>query len=789
MPPALQPNTIISHFRILSPLGAGGMGEVYLAEDTQLDRKVAIKVLPDDVASDAERMRRFVREAKAASALRHPNVAAIYELGESEGTRFIAMEYVEGETLDARIRRQIPEWIDSISIAIQVSDALEEAHSKGIIHRDLKPANIMLTSKGQVKVLDFGLAKIQKQEDTNEASRMNTMSQTQPGTAMGTLPYMSPEQALGKQVDHRSDIFSFGVTFYQMTTARLPFSGSTAAELIDRLLHSHPVEIARLHPGVPAEFERIIRKCLEKDPDCRFQTARELLTDLRNLKRDTEPSAVMPFQKQDSRPIARMIGIAILILIALGIGTYFHMRQAEPIRSIAVLPFDNSSKDSEIEYLSDGITESLINSLSQLPDLTVIARTSVYQYEGKAIDSKRIGQELKVQAILTGRVIQRNEGLSISAELIDTRNNSHLWGDQYNLQLSNVFAIQSEIAQTITENLRLKLSNTQKTQLAMHHTENPEAYQLFVKGRYYWNKGTEADLIKAIGYYHQAVEKDPAYALAYAGLAEAYAMAPGDINLPPMESMPRAVEAAKRALELDNHLAEAEAVLATVHFFYDWDWIRAETGFKRALELNPGYTGAHDQYAWFLILMGRYREAVTEFERAQQLDPLSSVFTAELAVPYLFQGQYDKAMELARKAIDMDPFFFMSHFSIGRIYELKGNYPDAIESFKKSFQLGNSPISLGWLGNAYALSGNKSDALNVIDQLKGLSRERRYVSPFYYALIYTGLGDKDQAFFWLEQAYRQKDSFMTFLKADPSLNPLRSDSRFAELLKRVGYSQ
>jgi len=763
------------------------MGEVYLAEDTQLDRKVAFKVLPAEVASDPDRMRRFVREAKAASALKHANVAGIYELGEDDGIRFIAMEYVEGETLDLKIAKKPLELSNIIETATQISDALDEAHSKGIIHRDLKPANIMLTTKSQVKVLDFGLAKMQQDSNAEASSQINTMSRTQPGLAMGTLPYMSPEQALGKQVDHRSDIFSFGIVLYQMTTSRLPFSGSTAPELIGQLLHTQPEAVARFHYGLPDELERIIRKCLEKDPERRYQSARELTIDLQSLKRDTEPSAVKPAYQKRVRRFYVIPGLVLVILAASGIGLYSYLHREEPIRSIAVLPFENISNSADTEYLSDGITESLINSLSQLPDLTVIARTSVFQYKGKAVDPQKVGRDLKVQAILTGRVTQRNEELSISAELIDTRNNHHLWGEQYNQQLSNIFAIQGQIASTITENLRLKLSSLQKTQLTKSPTENPEAYQLYVKGRYYWNQATEEGLIKAIDYYHQAIEKDPAYAMAYAGLAEAYGLAPGDINFPPREAMPKAVEAAQRALQLDHHLAEAEAVLASVRFWYDWDWDNAEKGFNRALELNPSSAGVYEQYAWYLVLMGRSSESKVEFERAQQLDPLSANIQAEQCVPDIFLGHYDKEIEAChRKAIDMDPNFFMSHFAIGRVYELEGKYPQAIESFTKSFQLGNSPIALGWLGNAYALSGNKNQALKVIEQLNRLSEQRRYLSPSYYALIYIGLGDKDQAFHWLEEGYRQRDPFMTFLKVDPSLNPLRSDPRFAELLRRVG---
>ena len=516
----------ISHYQIISLLGKGGMGEVYRARDTKLDRTVALKILPADVATDAERMRRFVSEAKAASALNHPHVATIYEIGEAEGVRFIAMEYVEGQTLAAKINGTPLAINEILELGSQIADALDEAHSKGITHRDIKPANVMLTPRGQVKVLDFGLAKITRPQSID--SNISTLAKTQSGVVMGTVPYMSPEQALGREVDQRSDLFSLGVVLYEMATGHSPFAGASTTETLDRILHAQPEAMARFNYDVPAELERIVRKCLEKERERRYQSARELVVDLRNLKREAgakgmsaEPIAIAP---KRSLYRLRLAAILLVILALIAVSAYWLYPRSSAIESVAVLPFLNVGANPDTEYLSDGIAESLIRSLSQLPRLTVRSRDSAFRYKNRDVTAQLAGQELKVQAVLTGRVTQRGEDISISVELVDVNTNSHLWGEQYQQKLANLLQVQETIAREISDKLRLKLTSDEQSRLTKRYTENVEAYQLYQLGRYHWNKRTFEGFDNALKYFTQAIEKDPGYALAYSGLADAYTL-------------------------------------------------------------------------------------------------------------------------------------------------------------------------------------------------------------------------------------------------------------------------
>ncbi len=770
----------ISHYQILKKLGEGGMGEVYLAQDTRLDRTVVLKILPVNIAHDRERVRRFTKEARAAASLTHPNVAHVYEIGEANGTSFIAMEYVEGQALDAKINRHSLETDRIIQIGMEIADALEEAHSKGITHRDIKPSNIMITPRGQVKVLDFGLAKITKPVE-QVASDISTQMKTSPGMILGTVPYMSPEQAHGHEVDHRTDIFSLGVVMYEMATGRLPFFGSNKVETIERITHSQPEAIARFNYDVPEELERIIRRCLEKDRERRYQSAREFLIDLKNLRRDREAGAttartVTPQPHASARRLA-FAALALVILAVVAAGIYLLSGRGKAIDSVAVLPIVNVGANPDTEYLSDGVTESLINNLSQLPNLKVIARSSVFRYKGRDVDPKTVGRELGVSAVLTGRVMQRGDDLSISIELTDTRDNSHIWGAQYSRKLADIMMVQSEISREVTEKLRLRLSGEEKKQLAKRHTENTEAYQLYLRGRYHFNKLTVDGVQRGIEFFRQAIERDPNYALAYIGLADCY-----NYLGKPME----AKAAITRAIEIDDTLGEAHASLAFITLLHDWDWAGAERHFKRGIELNPNYAMAHHWYAVYLAHMGRHEEAMREAKRAQELDPLSLIVNMTPAVTLYLARRYDQAIEEVRKVLDMEANFPPAHNLLGLAYEQKGKYEEAILEHQKVIDLsaGSAEAEVAvkaMIGHAYAVWGKRGEAVKILNELL----ELRDVTPYSIAEIYVGLGEKDQAFEWLEKAYQKRNFQMVGLKVNPNFDSLRSDPRFTELLRRM----
>ncbi|HEX8088653.1 MAG TPA: protein kinase [Blastocatellia bacterium] len=761
----------ISHYRILSKLGAGGMGEVYLAEDTRLGRRVALKFLPASYQYDPDRRARFLKEARAASALRSPYIAAIYDIGEHEGTMFIVMEYVEGELLSRRVERGPLPPGEATEIATQVADALEEAHAAGIVHRDIKSSNLIVTPRGFVKMLDFGLAKVTepviKGDDSSDAT-VPLGAQTAAGVVMGTVSYMSPEQALGRDVDSRSDIFSLGVVMYEMLTGRLPFDGGAATEIIDRIIHQEPPPPARFSYNVPAELERIIRKCLEKDRERRYQSSREVATDLRNLKRDTDSGAAAAHTTSSMRTAAR------------------RARTRRGVDSLAILPLANAGGDPDAEYLSDGITESIINNLSQLPKLRVMARSTVFRYKGKEVDPRQVGGDLGVRALVTGRVLQRGEVLIIKVEMVDTEDGSHLWGEQYNRKLSDIFTIEEEISSVISEKLRLKLSGAQKKQLGKRYTENTEAYQLYLKGRYYWNRRTDEGLRKGIEYFHQAIESDPNYALAYAGLADSFNILASYSAIAPKDAFPRAKAAAMKALELDDRLAEAHASLAFVKFGYDWDWAEAERAFKRALELNPGYAPAHQWYALYLAAMNRMDEAASAMNRARELDPLSLPINTNAGWILYLARRFDKAIETYEKTLELDPDFTLAHRRLGQAYEQKFMYAEARSEFEKCLALsGNDTETMAALGHAYAVAGEQGRARQVMNDLIALSKDR-YVPSYLIAIIWMGLGDVDATFEWLERAYEERYGFLAYLGAGPIFDPIRSDPRYEELARRVG---
>jgi TolB-like protein len=619
---------------------------------------------------------------------------------------------------------------------------------------------------------------------------------TSPGVAMGTVAYMSPEQARGEELDARTDLFSFGAMLYEMATGKQAFSGTTSAVIFHAILSETPTSPVRLNPDVPAKMEEIINKALEKDRDVRYQHASDMRADLKRLKRDTDSGRAVAAVSDrraamEISPLQRRwwlaLGIAALVLAGLvGASLYLYSGRGKPIDSIAVLPFANASNDPNTEYLSDGLTESLINSLSELPKLRVMSRNSVFRYKGQETDAQTAGRQLGVRAVLTGRVVQRGDNLTISTELVDTRDNSHLWGEQYNRRLADLLSLQGEVARQIAERLRLRLGGEQQKLLAKRPTENPEAYQLYLKGRYCAGRATKEGLEKGIQYTNQAIATDPSYALAYDGLAYDYITA-DEWTLSPHDSMPKAKEAARKALELDDTLAEAHASLAIVSAFYDWDWAAAESEFKRSIELKPNYALAHKFYGWYLVSIGRTDEGIAESERAVDLDPLSPETNSHLGWALYLAHRYGRMIEQMRKTTDLDPNYWLAHENLGLAYQPQGQFPEAIAELQKAVSLaGIIAEPTACLAQVYAVSGKRAEAQKLLDKLKERSRET-YVPAYAIALIYTGLGERDQALASLERAYQERSWFMIYLKVDPQVDSLRSDPRFQDLVRRMNF--
>jgi len=790
----------VSHYRILEELGGGGMGVVFEAADTTLGRHVALKFLPEGLARDAEVLERFRREARAASALNHPNICTIYEIAEQDGQLFIAMEFLEGQTLKHRIAGKAMEIDQVLKLGIQVADALDAAHAKGIIHRDIKPANIFITERGHAKILDFGLAKMtHPNAPVDSVTRDFASELTKPGSILGTLAYMSPEQARGRELDARTDIFSFGCVLYEMATGTMPFRGETSAELSDEVLNRAPVPPVRLNPYVSPKLEEIILKALEKNCETRYQHAADIRTDLKRLKRDMESArvgtvtplapAVQPRPWWRAKWALAAGGTALAALLVVAVWFTLFRGRGQAIDSVAVLPFVNASADPDTEYLGDGITETLIGQLSQIPRLKVMARSTVLRYKGSNIDPQKVGNDLNVRAVLTGRVLQRGDTLTISMELMNVRDGSELWGGRYNRKLADILAVQEDIAREITDKLRLRLQSEEEKRLTGHLPENPEAYQLYLKGRYYWNKRTPDGIQKAIEYFQAAIAKDPGYAGAYAGLADCYHVPANP--LPPREKMPLAKAAAMKALQLDDTLVEAHTSLARVLAVYDWDWPAAEREFKRAIELNPRYAPAHEWYGWYLSATGRFREAEAEKKRALELEPLSLIINFEVALASYLSRNYDQAIDQFQKTLELDANFPPPHTFLGAAYEQKGMFEEAIAAFQRAIPVTQSHakvLAMAGLAHVYAVSGRKTEARKILGELQRLS-EHSYVPATDVALVYAGLGDKDKAFAWLDKAYEEHSFSLSNLKVEPRFDPLRSDPRFADLLRRIGLPQ
>jgi serine/threonine-protein kinase len=771
----------IGRYPVIQKLGSGGMGDVYLAKDPILGRKVAIKVLHQEFVADKMRLARFEKEAKAASSLEHSGVAHIYEIGEANGIHFIAMQYVEGVTLGEKIMQKRPSFSQILDWSIQICEAIAEAHLQGIIHRDLKPQNIMITEQGQIKILDFGIAKT-----VHQKLRPGSDSMTDTGIIMGTVQYMSPEQALGKQIDARSDIFSIGVVLYEITTGRLPFEGGNTMETLQKILHHAPESVSRLSPGIPFEFERIILKCLEKEPSKRYQSIHDLLIDLRNLQVETgNEKPTTSFIVAPPKPRLWWVGMIALLAVAVAAVLYFQSR-SEPIQSLAVLPFVNQASDENLEYLSDGITDEIINKLSQVPELKVLSRSTVFRYKGVIVDPRQVGTELDVDAVITGSFAKHDDQIRVQVSLVRVPEGNQLWGELYTWKMSDLQSMQAQISRDISEKLPQNLSGEVREEIQKQHTTDPAAYQLFLEGRYHLNKRTRENFQLAIGSFQTAIAKDPDFAAAYAGLADGFILNCNWGFLPPDQGFPRAKEAAERALELDPKLAEAHTSLGFILSTYEWKWSEAESRFQTAISLNPNYTTAYQWYGLSLTLQGRFDEAMIQIRKAQQLDPLSLIISSNAGYTLYFARRYDQAIQELEKARELDREFPLIYQILGYIYGMKKDSEKSVEMLTLAVDLAPDNLSyeadLAW---AYALAGEDQRAQEMFDQLLRISINT-YVPPFHLAGICVGLNQKDQAMEWLERAYQERSDQITYIGEDPRFDSLRNDPRFQDLLRRIG---
>jgi len=829
----------IAHYRILQRLGKGGMGEVFLGEDTkQHNRRVALKILPPELLTEERRVRRFRQEARAVLALNHPNIITIYEIGESSNSYYIASEYIEGETLRQRLSQQQLTIDEVLGIGIQVAMALESAHGAGIVHRDIKPENIMLREDGFardrfVKVLDFGLAKLTEPETEGADPEAVTIpiTATSPGAVIGTSGYMSPEQAEGDTIDSRSDIFSLGVVLYEMVAGHPPFQGRTESHTRVSILDHEPTPLLEHSAEVPRQLERIVHKALAKDRAKRYQTVTDLKLDLEQLrdelrstssitltserhrpsKADTVVVANVPTHKgepietlpegalhtgsvsQGARRFVILAGAAVIFAVLIAVVIYWRSLPA-PITSVAILPFVNQSNDPNADYLSDGITESITNSLSQLPGLTVMSRNAAFRFKSAKQDPEEAGRSLNVGAVLSGRLVKVGDQVIIKTELIKVADGSQIWGDEFKSTLADILSVQEEVSKKITESLRVKLTGEEEQKLAKRYSSDAEAYQLYLKGRYFWNKRNEEGFRNSIDYFKRAEERDPTFALAFSGLSDSYALLCDIGVVAPVDEMPKAKAAAQRSVDADPNLAEAYTSRAFVKLSYDWDWLGAESDFQQALKLNSKYPTAHQWYASYLMQMGKFARAKAELEEAHNLDPLSPIISSNTGLYSYYEHNYDDAIAKYKVTLQSDPDFWVARHYLGLAYVQKGMYNEAIAELRSLLKapasgplpdelVANETEASASLGFAYGMAGKRAEAEAILNQLQSLS-QRRYVSGIYFAVVCVGLKDNDRAIQYLNKAFESRHPGLVLIRIEPMFDGLRSDERFKQLIKK-----
>ncbi len=820
----LEAGKRFGHYEIIRQIGAGGMGEVYLAKDKKLDRKVAIKILNENFSRHESNLQRFIQEAKAASALNHPNILIIHEIGESENSNYIVSEFIEGKTLREVIQKSQLELPEILEIATQIAGALVAAHDERIVHRDIKPENIIVRPDGFAKILDFGLAKLLEEKSFiglgDETAKQN---QTAKGLILGTVNYMSPEQAKGEKIDARTDVFSFGVLLYEMIAGKTPFSGESMSDTFANLINKEPQPLSGIFEGVPEVLQRILAKTLRKNKDERYQTMKGLLADLKHFRENlafdqkfqrshspnsenataflqttghvnnqtNEPSNTSTGRFKSRRPLT-VLAFAVFLIATIGFGYYLWSVKNKTSsvavkKSLAVLPFINAGQDANVEYLSDGITESVINNLSQITSLRVMSRNSAFRFKNNQTDTKAIAAQLGVETLVTGDIKQLGDKLIINVRLIDTSDDSQIWGNQYIKSSSDILTAQTEIAQAVAQNLRLKLTGTEQQQLAKRPTENFEAYQLYLRGRFHVFKLTPPEINRGISYFQQAIEVDPNYALAFAGLSDAFRSLSLGSEINPGENLPKSKAAAEKAIEIDETLSEGHTALGAVFFWGEWDWTTAENQFTRALELDPNSANAHLFYAHLLSNTGRHAEALNEIKLARELDPLFPFVGALEGQFLLHAGRTDEALARLKQTFELAPNFWMPHLFASNVYIEKGMYAEAIAEARKATEFGPAQtVSIASEGYAMAKSGRQGEARKLLEKLLNLSKER-FIPPDHIAMIYNGLGETDKALDWLEKGYEQRDPKMAFLKVEPKWNNLRNKPRFIELIRRMKF--